>query len=140
MGSAAEGVVTAHHYHMFLKSPENQAFVKAWLAEYGDDNVPDFVGVGGYDGMAAIYAAIKAAKGERLTADGVMKTLRGWKFNSPRGPITIDAETGDIVQNVYISTVRQTDGKLTQEVQEQFDAVKDKCKELKLGKCGQKLY
>jgi len=69
-----------------------------------------------------------------------MKTLRGWKFNSPRGPISIDAETRDIVQNVYISVVRQKNGMLVQEVQQKFDDVKDKCKELKLGKCGKKLY
>jgi len=61
MGSAAEGVVTAHHYHMFLDTPENNAFVKAWKAEYGAESVPDFVAVGGYDGMAAVYAAIKGA-------------------------------------------------------------------------------
>ncbi|MDP6430397.1 MAG: ABC transporter substrate-binding protein [Rhodospirillales bacterium] len=140
MGSAAVGVVTAHHYHMFLKSKENQGFLKAWKAEYGKNSVPDFVGVGGYDGMAAVYAAIKASNGGRITADGAMKTLRGWKFNSPRGPISIDAETRDIVQNVYISVVRQSGGKLVQEVQQKFDAVKDKCKELKLGKCGKKLY
>lgn len=140
MGSAAVGVVTAHHYNMFLKSAENQAFVKAWKAEYGAKSVPDFVGVGGYDGMAAVYAAIKAANGSKLTAEGTMKALKGWKFNSPRGPISIDPETRDIIQNVYISTVRQKDGMLYQEIQQQFDAVKDKCKELKLGKCGKKLY
>jgi branched-chain amino acid transport system substrate-binding protein len=140
MGSAAVGVVTAHHYNMFLKSAENQAFVKAWQAEYGMKSVPDFVGVGGYDGMAAIYAAVKAANGGKLTADGAMKTLKGWKFNSPRGPISIDPETRDIVQNVYISTVRLQGGKLVQEIQQKFEAVKDKCKELKLGKCGKKLY
>ncbi len=111
MGSAADGVVTAHHYHMFLKSPENQAFVKAWQAEYGANSVPDFVAVGGYDGMAAVFAAIKAANGKKLTADGAMKTLRGWKSSSPRGPISIDSD-GDIVQNVYISVVRSSGGKL----------------------------
>jgi branched-chain amino acid transport system substrate-binding protein len=140
MGPAAVGVVTASHYNMFLKSAENQAFVKTWQAEYGAKSVPDFVGVGGYDGMAAVYAAIKAANGSKLTADGAMKTLKGWKFNSPRGPISIDPETRDIVQNVYISTVRQKGGLLVQEIQQKFEAVKDKCKELKLGKCGKKLY
>ncbi len=140
MGSAAVGVVTAHHYNMFLPSAENQAFVKAWKAEYGGDSVPDFVGVGGYDGMAAVFHAIKSAKGSKLTADGAMAALKGWKHNSPRGPIMIDAETRDIVQNVYISVVKESGGMLMQDIQGQFDAVKDKCKELKLGKCGKKLY
>ena len=140
MGSAAVGVVTAHHYNMFLKSAKNQAFVKAWQAEYGANSVPDFVGVGGYDGMAAVYSVINGANGSKITAAGAMKVLKGWKFNSPRGPISIDPVTHDIVQNVYISVVRQQGGKLVQEIQQKFDAVKDKCKELKLGKCGKKLY
>ncbi len=140
MGSAAEGLVTAHHYHMFLKSAENQAFVKAWKAEYGANNPPDFVGVGGYDGMAAVYAAIRAANGSKLTSAIAMKALKGWKFESPRGPIMIDPETRDIIQNIYISIVRKKGGMLVQETQKTFKAVKDKCKELKLGKCGKKLY
>ena len=140
MGSAAVGLVTAHHYHSFLKSKANQDFVKAWKEAYGAKAYPDFLGIGGYDGMAAVYAAIKAANGGKLTADGAMKALKGWKSDSPRGPISIDAETGDIVQNVYVSVVREQDGMLKQEVLRKFDNVKDKCKELKLGKCGKKLY
>ena len=140
MGSAAVGLVTAHHYHSFLKSKANQDFVKAWKEAYGAKAYPGFLGIGGYDGMAAVYAAIKAANGGKLTADGAMKALKGWKSDSPRGPISIDAETRDIVQNVYVSVVREKDGMLKQEVLRKFDNVRDKCKELKLGKCGKKLY
>jgi branched-chain amino acid transport system substrate-binding protein len=140
MGSAAVGIVTAGHYNSFLKSAENQTFVKEWKAVHGADNPPDFFAVGGYDGMAAVFAAIKAAKGGKLTADGAMATLKGWKFNSPRGPIMIDAETRDIVQNIYVAVVKESGGKLMMEPITQFNAVKDKCKELKLGKCGKKLY
>ncbi len=140
MGSAAVGMVTAHHYNMFLKTDQNDAFIQAWKDEYGTSSIPDFFGVGGYDGMAAVYSVIEAANGGRISAEGAMKVLQGWTFNSPRGPISIDPETRDIVQNVYISTVRQKDSMLVQEIQYQFSAVKDKCKELKLGKCGKKLY
>jgi len=140
MGTSAVGMVTAGHYNMFLDTPENKAFVKAWKEEYGEDNLPDFFGVGGYDGMAAVFAAVKGAKGKKITAAGAMKVLRGWKHASPRGPISIDAKTGDIVQNIYVAEVVSDGGKLMMKTLNTFEAVKDKCKELKLGKCGKKLY
>lgn len=136
MGSTAVGVVTTHHYYADLPTPTNRAFVKAWKAEYGAGSTPDFVGVQSYDGMAAIFHVIKAAKGKRITAAGAIASLKGWKFNSPRGPIMIDPETRDIVQNVYVSTVMMKGGRLVQDIQRTFTAVKDKCKELKIGKCG----
>ena len=82
-----------------------KAFVKAFKAEYGPKAITDFVSVGGYDGMAAIFHAIKSAKGKRLTAKGTIASLRGWKHNSPRGPIMVDPVTRDIVQNIYVSQV-----------------------------------
>ena len=136
MGATAVGVVTAHHYYADLPTPINRAFVKAWKAEYGAGSTPDFVGVQAYDGMAAIFHVIKAAKGKRITAAGAIAALKGWKFNSPRGPIMIDPVTRDIVQNVYVSTVRMKGGRLVQDIQRTFTGVKDKCKELKIGKCG----
>ncbi len=135
MGDAAVGLVTAHHYYADLNTPTNKAFVAAWKKAYGADSTPDFVGVGGYDGMAAVYHVIKTVKG-KITAEKAMKALKGWTFDSPRGKIMIDPETRDIVQNVYIATVKMENGRLVQDVQKTFDAVKDKCKELKIGRCG----
>ncbi len=136
MGSAAVGVVTALHYYADLPTPANRAFVKAWKAEYGAKTTPDFFGVQGYDGMAAIFSVIKAAKGKRITAKGAMATLKGWKYNSPRGPIMIDPKTRDIVQNVYVAVVTMKNGRLVEKILKTFTGVKDKCKELKIGKCG----
>ncbi len=135
MGDAAVGLVTASHYYADLDNPANKAFVAAWKKAYGADTTPDFVGVGGYDGMAAIYHVIKTVKG-KITAAKAMAALKGWKHESPRGTIMVDPETRDIVQNIYIATVKKKDGRLVEDVQQTFEAVKDKCKQLKIGRCG----
>lgn len=136
IGPAIAGTVVAIHYHSDLKNPANQAYVKAFKAEYGAKAIPDFVSVGGYDGMAAIFHVIKSAKGNRITAAGAIKALRGWKHaNSPRGPIMIDPKTRDIVQNIYIARIVNDNGTLRHQTLKTITAVKDKCKELGIGRC-----
>jgi branched-chain amino acid transport system substrate-binding protein len=134
MGDPAVGLLTMHHYHAFLDNPENKRFVAAWKKEFGADSTPDFMAVGGYDGMAAIVHAIKATKG-KMDTDAALASLKGWKFNSPRGPIMIDPDTRDIVMNEYLSEVVKKDGKLQQKTIGKIDMVKDQCKEQKIGPC-----
>ena len=83
IGPAIAGTVIAIHYHADLDTPANRAYRKAFKAEYGPKAINDFVSVGGYDGMAAIFHIIKSAKGGKITAAGAMKALAGWKHNSP---------------------------------------------------------
>ena len=135
MGQAAVGLITMHHYHADLDNPENKRFVAAWKKEYGANTTPDFMAVGGYDGMAAIVHAIQATKG-KVDSDAALASLKGWKYNSPRGPIMIDPDTRDIVMNEYLSEVVMKDGHLFQKVLGTTQAVKDPCKELKVGPCG----
>jgi branched-chain amino acid transport system substrate-binding protein len=135
MGPAAVGLITMHHYHADLDNPENQRFVGAWRKEYGAHSTPDFLAVGGYDGMAAIVHVVQALKG-KIETDKALAVLKGWKFNSPRGPIMIDPDTRDIVMNEYLSEVMMKDGRLVQKVIDRIDAVKDACKEQKIGPCG----
>jgi branched-chain amino acid transport system substrate-binding protein len=136
MGDAAVGLITTHHYHADLDNAENKRFVAAWKKEYGADSTPDFLASGAYVGMAAIVHAIHATKG-KMNGDAAVKSLLGWKFDSPQGPIMIDPQTRDIVMNEYISEVyKGSDGKLHMKVIGTIDAVKDKCKELKVGPCG----
>jgi branched-chain amino acid transport system substrate-binding protein len=137
MGQAAVGLITMHHYHADLDNPENKRFVAAWKAAYGADTTPDFVAVGAYDGMAAIVHAVQATKGKMDGAASV-KSLEGWTFNSPRGPIVIDPETRDIVMNEYLSEVVMRDGKLHQKVIGKIDLVKDVCKAEQIGPCAAK--
>jgi branched-chain amino acid transport system substrate-binding protein len=138
MGPAAVGLLTMHHYNADLDNPENKRFVAAWKKDYGADSTPDFMAVGGYVGMAAIVHAVKATKG-KLDGKAAVDSLKGWKFNSPQGPISIDPVTRDIVMNEYLSeAVMGSDGKLHQKVIGQIDNVKDTCKELKIGPCAPK--
>lgn len=136
MGDAAVGLITTHHYNADLANAENKRFVAAWKKDYGADAIPDFMAAGSYIGMAAIVHAIHATKG-KMDGAAAVKSLLGWKFNSPQGPISIDPATRDIVMNEYISEVyKGKDGKLHQKVIGTIKNVKDKCKELKVGPCG----
>ncbi len=137
MGEAAVGLITMHHYNADLDNPENKRFVAAWKQQYGADSTPDFMAVGAYDGMAAIVHAIQATKG-KMDGAAAVKSLGGWKFNSPRGPIMIDPETRDIVMNEYMSEVVMVNGKLHQKVIGQIDHVKDVCKAENIGPCAKK--
>jgi len=136
MGDGAVGLITVHHYSADYDTPENKAFVAAWKEAYGADTTPDFMGVQGYDGMAAIFHVIKTLDGN-IDADKAIASLKGWKFASPRGPIMIDPDTRDIVQNEYVHKVVKKGGRLAIEVIGKIEAVKDPCKELKVGKCGE---
>jgi branched-chain amino acid transport system substrate-binding protein len=134
MGDSALGLITMHHYHADLDNPENKRFVASWKASYGANSTPDFMAVGGYDGMAAIVHAIKATQG-KPEGDAALAALKGWKFNSPRGPISIDPDTRDIIMNEYMSEVVKQDGRLFQKVLMTIRDVKDPCKALKVGPC-----
>jgi branched-chain amino acid transport system substrate-binding protein len=135
MGDAAVGLITMHHYHADLDNAENKRFVASWKKDYGADSTPDFMAVGGYDGMAAMVHAIQATKG-KLDVEQALASLKGAKFDSPRGPIVIDPDTRDIVMNEYLSeVVKGPDGKLRQKVIGQIDQVKDICKAQKIPPC-----
>jgi branched-chain amino acid transport system substrate-binding protein len=135
MGDAAVGLITMHHYHADLENAENKRLVESWRKDYGGNATPDFMAVGGYDGMAAIVHAIHATKGQ-VDAEQALTALKGWKLDSPRGRIMIDPETRDIVMNEYLSeVVKGQDGKLRQKVIGQIDNVKDTCKALKIAPC-----
>jgi branched-chain amino acid transport system substrate-binding protein len=134
MPKEAAGMITVHHYSADYKTPKNLAFVKAWKEAYGAETTPDFMGVAGFDGMAAIAHAITAQNG-KVTAEGTMKALSGWTYDSPRGKITIDPETRDIIQDSNVHKVVAKDGKLMIEVIDTIPQVKDPCKANKIGKC-----
>src|ERR1700733_573900 len=138
MGDAAVGLITMHHYNADLDNPQNKKFVAAWKKDYGPDSTPDFTAAGGYDGMAAIVHAVQATKG-KMDGDDAVKSLLGWKFDSPQGPIMIDPETRDIIMNEYLSeVVKGPDGKLHEKQLAVVNNVKDQCKVLALGPCAPK--
>ena len=122
MGDAALGAVTAHIYSAAHPSQTNKDFVAAYKKEFG--NRPGFMAVGGYDGIHLIYEALKKTGGN-ADGDKLIEAMKGMKWESPRGPISIDPETRDIVQNVYIRKVEKVDGELYNVEFETFEAVKD---------------
>jgi branched-chain amino acid transport system substrate-binding protein len=130
MGDAPLGLITSGTYSADAKRPANEAFLAAWKREYGDKSIPDFFSVDAWDGMAAIYDLVKATKG-KFTADEAMTFFKGWKNpDSPRGPIMIDPDTRDIVQNVYIRRLDKVEGKLANIEIATIPQVKDPWKEL----------
>jgi branched-chain amino acid transport system substrate-binding protein len=122
MGDAALGAVTAHLYSAAHPSAMNKEFVAAYKKAF--NNRPGFMAVGGYDGIHLIYEALKKTGG-KTDGDALVEAMKGMKWESPRGPISIDPETRDIVQNIYIRKVEKVDGELYNVEFATFEAVKD---------------
>jgi len=110
MGDAALGVVTTHHYSAAHNSPANKKFVEAFQ-KANNGMRPNFMAVGGYDGMRVIYEALKATKGQG-GSEALLNAMKGQIFESPRGPMFIDAQTRDVVHNIYVRRVERKDGQL----------------------------
>jgi branched-chain amino acid transport system substrate-binding protein len=131
MGDVALGVITMHHYSAAATRPANKAFIAAWKKEYGEKSWPSFMSVGAWDAMDAIYHVIREQKG-KIDPDRTMALVKKYKNpNSPRGPIAIDPETRDIIQNEYMREVKKVGGQLANVEFETFPQVKDPWKELK---------
>ena len=128
MGDAAIGTVTAHHYSADHSSAMNKAYVAAF--EKANHFRPNFMSVGGYDGMHLIYEALKKTGGN-ADGDSLIAAMKGMKWESPRGPISIDPETRDIIQNEYMRKVEKKNGQLYNVEFETFKAVKDPVKAAK---------
>ena len=119
MGDVANGVVTSHHYSASHNSPLNKKFVAAF--EKANAGLrPNFMAVGGYDGMRVIYEAAKATKAGN--GEALLQAMKGQLFESPRGPMFIDAQTRDVVHNIYIRKVEKVGGQL---YNQEFDTLKD---------------
>src|SRR3984957_12270708 len=125
MGDAVLGTVTAHIYSADHNSPANKAFVDAF--EKANNMRPNFMAVGGYDGMHLIYEALKKTGG-KTDGDSLIEAIKGMAWESPRGPISIDPQTRDIIQNVYIRKVEKKNGQLYNVEFATFPAVKDPVK------------
>lgn len=128
MGDVALGVVTTHHYSAAHNSPVNKRFVEAFGKASGGLR-PNFMAVGAYDGMHVIYEAAKATQG--AGKDALLQAMKGLSFESPRGPVSIDAQTRDVVHNIYVRKVEKVAGQLWNTEVQTFTAVKDPAKAAK---------
>ena len=119
MGDVALGVVTTQHYSASHNSAVNKKFVAAFEKANAGMR-PNFMAVGGYDGMRVIYEAAKKTKGG--SGEALLEAMKGQLFESPRGPMFIDAQTRDVVHNIYIRKVEKVNGEL---FNQEFDVIKD---------------
>ena len=126
MGKTALGILTAWHYDYKQDTKENKAFVKIFNEMFKRN--PDLFSLGGYDGMHAIYEALKKTKGN-TDGKALVDAAKGLKWASPRGPMWIDPETRDVVQTIYIREVKMVDGEPTNVPFDKVEDVKDPFKE-----------
>jgi len=122
MGDAGLGIITAFHYDYNHESAMNKAFVAAYQAEFKRN--PDMFSVGGYDGMHLIYEALKKTNGD-TDAEALTNAAKGMKWESPRGPMSIDPDTRDVIQTVYVRRVEKVGGKLVNVEFDKVENVKD---------------
>ncbi len=125
IGDAGRGIITAFHYDYNHKSKVNRDFVAAFNAEFMRN--PDYFAVGGYDGMRLIYETLKKTGG-KADGDALIAAAKGMTWESPRGPASIDPETRDVIQTVYIRRVDSVNGQLQNVELERIENVKDPVK------------
>jgi branched-chain amino acid transport system substrate-binding protein len=123
IGDTVLGTTTSLQYSAAHPSAKNKAFVDGFK-RVSNGKRPDHVGVAVYDGMYLIYAALKRTRGNP-NGDALIAAMKGMTWESPRGTITVDPETRDLVQDVYIRRVERVDGELYNVEFDKYDAVKD---------------
>ena len=129
LGDQMIGTITALNYSASHNSAMNKAYVAAFKKANGGLR-PNFISLGGYDGMHLIYEALKKTNGSTNGPD-LIEAMKGLAWESPRGPISIDPETRDVVQNIYLRKVEKIEGELYNSEFATFEAVKDPLKEAK---------
>jgi branched-chain amino acid transport system substrate-binding protein len=122
MGDAGLGLITAFHYDYNHQSAKNKAFVAAYNAEFKRN--PDMFSAGGYDGMHLLYEALKKTNGS-TDGEALINAAKGMKWESPRGPMSIDPDTRDVIQTVYIRRVEKVGGALVNVEFDKIESVKD---------------
>jgi branched-chain amino acid transport system substrate-binding protein len=123
-GDAAAGIVTALHYSPASTSPANQAFISAWRTKYGKDQVPNVGGISAYDSMRVIFEMIRATDGKQ-DGDKAIAAIKGFAWESPRGPVQVDPQTREFIQNIYIRRIEKVDGAYANKPFKTYPAIRD---------------
>lgn len=110
IGQVSEGVVSSHHYSAAHDSAANKAYVEAFKRDNNGQR-PNFMSVGGYDGIHLVYEALKKTNGD-ADGDKLLEAMKGMSWESVRGPVSIDPETRDMVQNIYFRKSENVDGQM----------------------------
>lgn len=122
LGDGAIGTITSGEYSPMHDSPLNHAFVKRYEEMFGANSHAEYLAANGYDGMAALYAVLEKLDGKTEDGTAVVDAFKGLSLEGVRGPFTIDPETRDITQNIYIREVKKQDGRL---VNVEFETIRD---------------
>jgi branched-chain amino acid transport system substrate-binding protein len=122
MGDAGLGIISAWHYDYKSTTPRNVEFVKLFNEMHGRN--PDFFSVGSYDGMHAIYETLQKTQG-KTDGEAMIAAAKGLQWQSPRGPMSIDADTRDVVQTIYIRKVEKVGGELVNVPFDKIENVRD---------------
>jgi branched-chain amino acid transport system substrate-binding protein len=137
MGDAAIGTIVMGHYSVDLDNAENKTFNAEWHKAYGPTSYPDFMSAAAWDSMHAIFDTVKKLNGDFSDGQKVVDALKGWTATGPRGKVTIDPNTRDVIEDEHaMEVIRKPDGKLGVRILDTTPQVKDECKELKMGRCG----
>jgi branched-chain amino acid transport system substrate-binding protein len=108
LGESSAGIITVAHYDYNHDSAKNKTFVAGFREISGGRN-PDIFSIGGYDGMHLIYETLKKTGG-KADGDSLIEAAKGMKWESPRGPMSIDPETRDVVQTIYVRRIDKVSG------------------------------
>lgn len=130
LGESSLGYHSTLYYTMTLKNPENAAFLAKHKEKFGTADIPNFAMITAFDGMRVIYRMIESQKGKPFDGTAAVEAVKGFAWTSPRGPVSIDPATRNIVQNIYIRKVAKEDGRLINVVVDTFPTVKDPWSEL----------
>jgi branched-chain amino acid transport system substrate-binding protein len=123
-GDAAAGIVTALHYSPSSTTQANAQFVSGLKQKYGQDRIPNVASISAYDSMQMIFQMIKATDGKQ-DGDKAMAAIKGYSWESPRGPVTVDPVTRELVQNIYIRRVEKLNGAYVNKPFKTYPAIKD---------------
>jgi branched-chain amino acid transport system substrate-binding protein len=129
VGDAALGLISASFYSPYVDNPANKQFLAALHKKYGPELVPNVATIFAWDGMQVLFHMIEATDG-KLDGEKAIAAAKGYKWESPRGPVEIDAKTRDVIENVYIRKVEKVDGALGNITVATYPNVKDPWKEL----------
>ena len=129
MSDAMIGTITSGFYSTYHPSQVNREYVSAFR-EANPGLRPNFISVSAYDGMHLIEQALRKTGG-KTDGDLLIGAMKGMSWESPRGPISIDPETRDVVHDIYLRKVEKVDGDLRNVEFATFKSVKDP---IKLGK------
>jgi len=126
MSDAMAGTVTAGFYSAYHQSPMNRQYVADF--ERANPNMrANFISVSAYDGMHLIYEALERTGG-KTDGPALVEAMKGMSWESPRGPMSIDPRTRDVVHDIYIRRIEKVDGALRNIEFETFKAVHDPAK------------